>query len=162
MVTPCATCASLGHSCCKGYQIYLTSGDIVRISGFLKHSDFYTYEPPILSDIEPDYDTCWLPLIMSEGNRVRVLNRTDDKQCCLAFAMGCLLPLETRPLICRLFPYDFINHHILGIDSSCPISKECNWQSILDGMEMTESKAQHWVDLLYEEIAKDLPVHGQI
>jgi len=152
MVMPCAICASLGKSCCKGYQIYLTPGDISRISDYLKLSDFYTVEPPVLTDIEPDYDPLWLPMIMSEDHQVRVLKRGADKQCCLATDSGCLLPLNRRPLICRLFPYDFKETCILGIDASCPISKDRDWQTVLNRMDMTKAKANMWRDLLYEEI----------
>lgn len=152
MVSPCAVCASLGKACCKGYQIYLTPGDVSRISDYLNSSDFYTVEPPVLSDIEPDYDPLWLPMIMSEDRQVRVLKRGADKQCSLATDKGCQLPLDRRPLVCRLFPYYYLEDGILGIDAACPISNDCNWRTVLNRMDMDEVKAKSWVDLLYKEI----------
>ncbi len=152
MDNPCASCAGQGTSCCSGYQIFLTPGDVCRIADVTKNGDFFTFESPVRTDIEPDYDPSWLPLILSPGNQVRVLKRTDDKKCCMASDTGCILPPDRRPLICRLYPYTFMENCILGIDPHCPISKHRDWQSVLSRMGMPEFKAMQWLDLLYAEI----------
>ncbi len=152
MDTPCAACAGRGTSCCSGYQIFLTPGDVCRIADFIKNCDFFTFEPPVLTDIEPEYDPSWIPLILSSGNQVRVLKRTVEKKCCLASDTGCILPPDRRPLICRLYPYIFIEHCILGIDPHCPISKHREWPVVLERMGMPGVKAKQWLDLLYAEI----------
>ena len=156
MATPCALCADQGTSCCKGYQIFLTPGDVHRISDFSHHSNFFIFESPIPEEIEPDYDPSWLSRIISSTHLVRVLKRTGEKQCCWASENGCLLPPNRRPLICRLYPYTFNENCFLGIDSNCPISKNRAWQSVLNEMNMPLFMAKQWLDLLYLEIREDI------
>lgn len=161
MNTPCAICAGQGTSCCNKYQIFVTPGDISRIADISKDQIFFTFEPPVSSDIEPDYDPSWLPLILSPDKHVRVLKRTFEKKCTFTSDTGCLLPPERRPLLCRLYPYTFMENGILGIDPDCPISKERAWQPVLDRMGMPIPQARQWLSCLYGEIRKERPVCRQ-
>ena len=151
MLSPCVCCARSGHSCCQGYQIPLTAGDIQRVAEFLGNTDFYRIEVPVFDDISPDYDPSWLPLIEEPDHRVRVLKRTPEKRCSLLTESGCQLPWERRPLICRLYPYTYTETGILGIDASCPISCGGGWQAALADMEMPQVRAMQWVSQLYNE-----------
>ena len=152
MLSPCARCAQAGSSCCQGYQILLTSGDIRRIADVVGHYDFLSIEPPVIEEIAPDYDPQWLPLILEPDQTVRVLRRSPEKRCSLLTETGCQLPWASRPLICRLYPYTYTEQGILGIDPACPISKTCEWTKALDGMDMPAAKAKEWLTLLYAEV----------
>lgn len=156
MSTPCAVCAGHGTSCCNGYQIFLTPGDVSRIATFLREIDFFTLEAPISEEIAPDYDPSWLTKIMSPDNRVRVLKRNGGKRCRFVSETGCLLPKDRRPLICRLYPYTFVETGLLGIDAGCPISKNRDWPAVLDGMGMSVTQARRWIRLLYKEMKAPL------
>ena len=156
MTIPCVGCAQAGTSCCRNYQIILTRGDIQRAAEFLGRRDFFTLEPPVLEDIEPDYDPCWMPMIVSSKGLVRVLKRTAEKDCFLLTETGCPLPCECRPLICRLYPYNYTEAGIIGIDRACPIAKEEERVSLLDGLDMPEDKAKKWVPMLYAEIREEI------
>jgi len=147
-------CARVGTSCCKNYQISLTTGDIQRVSDFLGHQNFFTLEPPVPEEINPEYDPQWLPLIMESMGRVRVLKRTAEKNCSMLTENGCQLPYDCRPLICRLYPYTYTEEGIVGIGASCPISREKDWGAILEQLDMPADKARQWLCLLYTEVRK--------
>ncbi len=91
-------------------------------------------------------------MILLPDRHVKVLKRTLDKNCILLSKTGCCLPIDKRPLICRLYPYIYIEQGILGIDPECPISQNRNWERILSGMEMPKEKADVWISLLYNEM----------
>lgn len=152
MSIPCARCARSGASCCRGYQIALTAGDISRISQFTGTHDFWTVEDPVREDIAPDYDPSWLPLISQADGGVKVLRRVPDKTCFFLSETGCTLPAEKRPLICRLYPYIYTENHILGIDQACPISRYRTWNRVLCKMAMPRKQAGFWVASLYNEM----------
>lgn len=154
MSLSCMDCARAGTSCCNHYQIVLTTGDIERMASFLGHQNFFTIEPPILEDMEPDYDPDWLPLVLGDDTRIRVLKRDANRTCFLLSATGCSLPAENRPLICRLYPYTYNEEGILGIDHDCPISKEMEWGTVLERLDMPAEKAKQWLSLLYAEVKK--------
>jgi uncharacterized protein len=149
-------CARIGTSCCTHYQIILTTGDIQRIFDFLGHQDFFTLEPPVLEDIEPDYDPLWMPLILKPEGVVCVIKRTQEKSCALLTETGCSLPYDCRPLICRLYPYQYTEEGVLGIDKDCPISVEKEWGGALDTLDMTIDKAKQWISLLYAEVRNEI------
>jgi Fe-S-cluster containining protein len=150
------SCARIGTSCCKNYQISLTTGDIQRISDFLGHQNFFTFEAPVPEDIEPDYDPLWMSMVLQPQGLVRVLKRTGEKNCGLLTTTGCCLPYDRRPLICRLYPYRYTEDGILGIDQACPIAREKEWGAVLDGLDMPTDKARQWLTLLYSEVRSEL------
>ncbi len=152
----CMSCARIGTSCCKNYQISLTTGDIQRISEFLGRQDFFTFEAPVPEDIEPDYDPLWMSMVLQPQGLVRVLKRTLERNCSLLTTTGCCLPYDRRPLICRLYPYRYTEDGILGIDQACPIAREKEWGAILDGLDMPADKARQWLTLLYSEVKSEL------
>jgi Fe-S-cluster containining protein len=146
------TCARSGSSCCKNYQIHLTTGDIHRISAIIGNTGFVANEFPVSEEIDPDYDPQWLPMIMSQDGRVRVLKRTSEKNCVLLTSTGCSLPFDSRPLICRLYPYTYSESGILGIDTACPISRDSGWATVLKELDMPAEKAKQWCMQLYQEV----------
>ena len=154
-------CAQAGTSCCKNYQIILTTGDIQRISDFLGHQNFYTLEPPVFEDIVPDYDPLWMPMVLKSEGLVCVLKRTPEKNCALLMETGCSLPYDRRPLICRLYPYRYTEEGILGIDEACPISGEKEWGFVLDKLDMPAGKAKQWISLLYAEVRNEMNPHHE-
>jgi len=159
----CMNCARIGTSCCTHYQIILTTGDIQRISDFLGHQNFFILEPPVLEDIEPDYDPFWMPMVLKPEGVVCVLKRTREKSCVLLTETGCSLPYDRRPLICRLYPYKYTEEGILGIDTDCPISGEKEWGCVLDTLDMPTAKAKQWISLLYAEVRNEIkPLHEAI
>jgi len=152
MSHPCVTCAGNGTSCCEGTQIGLTTGDVQRIATFLGHDDFFHLETA-----EPDYldvldDPDWVALTVRPDGRRRVLKRTPGKRCGMLTDLGCQLPWDVRPLICRLHPYTYTEAGISGIAATCPISGHAAWPIVLTDLGMAVAHAQEWHRLLYAEL----------
>jgi len=161
MTTHCYQCSRNSTSCCKGTQILLTSGDVLRITRFLGAFDFFTFETPDPSYTDPGDDPAWLTLTIRPDGRRRVLKRTADKSCTMLADTGCILPLTLRPLICRLHPYTYTEADLSGIDPTCPISREGDWPALLEQLGMTIIEARQWHRLLYCELRGDNPAGGE-
>lgn len=155
MKTLCFKCSLNGTSCCKGTQICLTSGDIVRISRFLGIRHFFTIEMPDIVYLDPGDDPTWIALTIRPDGQRRVLKRTMDKSCTMLGENGCQLPLLVRPLVCRLHPYEFTEKGISGVDPTCPISQERDWPSVMEQLGMAVSATNQWHSMLYCELRSD-------
>lgn len=149
---PCISCVLAGGSCCINRQIVLTLGDVQRINARVGHNDFFTMEEPEPWYLDPFYDQAWLPLVLNPEGLLRVLKRSSDKSCGMLTKTGCVLPFESRPLVCQLHPYMYTETDIIGIDDTCPISKEKDGFTILDRLNMSMEKAVGWQHLLYSEL----------
>jgi len=155
MKNHCFQCCQSGTSCCKGTQICLTTGDVLRIARFLDASDFFTFQVPDLIYTDPGDDPAWISLTVRPDGCRRVLKRTAGKNCTMLAESGCILPMTIRPLICRLHPYSFTEADISGIDPTCPISCEGNWPVLLEQLGMAIGEARKWHQLLYGELHTD-------
>ena len=149
----CWSCASSGGSCCVNMQIYLTTGDIGRISQALGHRCFFRYEGPWSWCESDGLDAEWKEHVLGSSRR-RVLKRGRDGSCHLLGDEGCVLDLETRPLVCRLYPYDYMPEGIQGLHPGCPASKEPHPEKALDEMGMRSDRVGAWHRTLYAELSK--------
>lgn len=68
---------------------------------------------------------------------------------------GCRLPMQVRPLVCRLHPYVYTATGISGIDQSCLIAKELDWTSVMQQLGMAIDTACQWHQLLYCELHEE-------
>ena len=152
MLLHCIGCAQRGQSCCRNVHIYLTRGDIERIGQVHPGDDFYHWAP-----LTPDYedgggDPSWNSAILDESGQRRTVRQKENGHCCFLTDTGCSLPSDVRPLLCRIYPYDFREFGLCGISTSCPVASEIQWLQILEASEMKQSNAQTWVCQLYQEI----------
>ena len=162
MKTLCFECSQNGTSCCKGTQICLTAGDILRISRFLETNNFFTIENADLAYMDPGDDPGWIILTIRSDWKRCVLKRTGDQSCSMLGENGCLLPMIVRPLVCRLHPYLFTEAGIAGIDPCCPISREPDWPGVLEQLGLAMNEARNWHRLLYCELhGEDPPRSGK-
>jgi len=146
-------CASAGGSRCVNMQIYLTGGDIARIEAVTGNHDFIRYEMP-WSWCERDADdTRWQNHVFG-CMRHRVVRRRADKSCCFLGERGCALDLETRPLVCRLYPYEYTPDGIKGLHPGCPASRSVHPEMDLEGMGMISERVAAWYAAFYEELSK--------
>ena len=155
MLLHCIACARQGQSCCRHVHIYLTCGDIDRI-GRICVTDHFFHLAPLTADYEDGGgDPTWNPAILDTEGRRRIVRQKDNGDCYFLTENGCSLPSHARPLLCRIYPYDFRSHGLCGISSSCPVAKESQWQQILEVSEMKENNARLWVSQLYDEIGQE-------
>ena len=149
----CWMCASSGGSCCVNMQIYLTGGDIERITAFTGNRDYIRYEKPWSwcdSDAE---DPIWQQHVLGCARR-RVVRRGRDGTCYFLGERGCVLDLETRPLVCRLYPYEYSLDGILGLHPGCPASRSVQPERDLEEMGMRSDRIESWHSTLYRELAR--------
>ncbi|MEZ6132131.1 MAG: YkgJ family cysteine cluster protein [Planctomycetaceae bacterium] len=150
----CVRCARHMKTCCQTSEVYVTPGDVRRIAEFTGDEDFHEYrrpEDPIY--LQEDGDPVWIEnVIRSDGTR-RVLKRQANGDCTFLGKAGCVLPLETRPLICRIYPFDFTADGLRDtLASGCPEELIPNGQTLLQALDIKRSDAERWHRQLYQEV----------
>ena len=152
MASPCALCARKGATCCTGTQILLTSGDVKRITAALLRNDFYMFQKADEGYLDPGDDPLWTHITIRPDGSRRVLLRDDRKHCSLLGPSGCSLPMNTRPLVCRIYPVAFTTDWIDGIDPSCPIAHTARASDWLSEIGMSKDDARKWHRILMDEL----------
>ncbi len=155
-VSLCARCAAIGRTCCQGTDIFVTRGDIERISSKVGNKDFIEYRRPTdPSYLDQSDDPVWAVNVFESNGSRRVLRRDSMMNCCFLGAKGCLLSLDERPLVCRLYPYQYT---AAGLDTSlapgCPVSAVHQGLTLEQELHMSRRSAEVWLSWLYAEIQK--------
>lgn len=163
---PCARCAQLQRTCCQRAEILLTGGDAARIREHTARDDFLEWRvPDDPSYLEPDpADPEWLELAVAEGGRRRVLTREPNGDCVFLGERGCVLPLETRPLVCRLYPFAYTADGLVDEAAGyCPAGL-LRWpgDSMLDVLAMSRQDGERWRSQLYSELRSDARASGGV
>ena len=150
----CARCARHMKTCCQTPEIYVTPGDAARIAGHVGRNDFWHFRVP--TDpvyLEEDDDPVWQEHIFREDSSRRVLKKTPDNDCGFLGPQGCTLPLEVRPLVCRLYPFDYDERGIRDeLANGCPVELLRPGQQLLVALDMKIDDARRWHKQLYEEV----------
>lgn len=149
----CERCARTQQTCCEKASVRLTSGDVERIGRFTGLQDFY--EAADTSKWEVDLaDPLFSSVLVRDA--CRMLKRT-ERGCSFLSKCGCALPLEVRPLICRLYPMDYRESGLAGFVEAahtyCPVPANA---ALLAELEMAdEPQLRSWHRLLYQELRAD-------
>lgn len=149
----CVRCANSQKTCCQTKEIYATPGDVERIAEFTGETGFTTFVVATGEQADQDDDPPWRDLVFRPDGARRVLRRKEDGDCTFLGAAGCVLPVETRPLVCRLYPFDY---DYLGLreelSHDCPTHLMKPGQSLLRVLDMREADARRWHARLYDEL----------
>lgn len=151
----CVRCARLGPTCCHDREIYITPGDRQRIAGWCGHEGFFEFRAPeSLEYAEADPgDPAWHRYVFRPDGTRRILKRTERRWCCFLRSHGCALPVEVRPLVCRLHPFVYTEQGLTGeLASDCPRELLRPDEDLLDSLGMNEGQAEVWRQQLYAEI----------
>jgi Fe-S-cluster containining protein len=150
----CVRCARHYKTCCQRCEIYVTPNDVDRITQHAQRSDFFEYRVPHDPDYaDQDDDPTWRDHVFRQDGTRRVLKRQDNGDCTFLGPRGCVLPLETRPLVCRLYPYDYTERGIEAeLSEGCPLELLRPGQGLIEALDMNLVDAQRWRSQLYEEI----------
>lgn len=150
----CVRCARHMATCCQTSEIYATLGDLERIESHTGKTGFTEFLPPKNPDyLDHDNDSTWRQNVFREDNSRRILNRKPNGDCTFLGEKGCELPLETRPLVCRLYPYDYHADGILDdLSQGCPLELLEPGQGLVQALGMNPDDARRWHRQLYEEI----------
>lgn len=149
----CAKCATLGKTCCQQREIFVTEGDKLRIAEFT--GDFSFWENTVPTDpsyYDQDDDPNWLKWVFQPDGSRPVLKRLVNGDCRFLSPAGCALPMETRPIVCRMYPYTYTEHGIDGVCDDCPPAVIPPGQSILQVLDMRLEDATRWHQQLYAEL----------
>jgi Fe-S-cluster containining protein len=149
----CAKHARLGKTCCQTSEVLVTSGDKVRIRDFTGSEDFWRDTWPA----DPGYaddgsDPGWTLAFHVDGSRP-TLKRRENGDCTFLGEAGCVLPLEVRPIVCRLYPFLYDENGLSKVFSDrCPPEVVPPGSSIVEVLEMDPGAAERWRAQLYAEI----------
>ncbi|MBB03414.1 MAG: hypothetical protein CMJ47_12255 [Planctomyces sp.] len=150
----CARCARHQSTCCQFSEIYVTEGDVDRIASAVGSREFYEYATPVDPIYaQQDDDPIWREHVFREDGSRRVLKHQPDGDCTFLSATGCRLPLETRPLICRLYPFDYTADGLKDRPAGgCPVELLPPGADLLEVLDISRSDAQRWHRQLYDEL----------
>lgn len=156
----CARCARHIRNCCQVPDIYVTPGDVERISLSTGGGDFYEFR----ASADPAYvdqndDPTWRQHVIREDGTRRTLKHTAYGNCIFLGPCGCTLALGVRPLVCRLFPFDYTEQGIKEeLAPGCPVDLLAPGQDLIECLGMTVESALRWHRQLYQEIRWEKPV----
>ena len=103
----------------------------------------------------PD-DPIWLETVIQPDGTRRVLGRRDNGDCRYLGANGCTLPTTIRPLICRIYPYDYNENGLVErLASGCPVQLLRTNETLIDSLGMHREEAERWHKQLYIEIREE-------
>ena len=152
----CARCARVQKACCQSPEIYVTPGDVRRLAALHPGLDFWHYrraESP--EGTEHDDDPQWYRTFCDDGSR-RVLRQREGADCIFLGPAGCTMQLESRPLICRLYPLDYTAEGFRPYDAPrCPTQLLAPSQTLLGALDMSAEGGEAWRAQLYEEIKEE-------
>lgn len=159
----CVECSKLRRfTCCQDnkIEVYITKGDVDRIHKYTNQDEFYTFVIPKDELYQgQDDDPIWKENVFrSDGSR-RILNRLDNSNCLFFGSNGCLLPMEVRPLLCRLFPLSFDSDGLFPeLFEYCPTFLLRDNEKLLDVIGVNYQDAFKWHNILYKEILREREV----
>lgn len=150
----CVRCARHTRTCCQRCEIYTTLGDVERIAHFTGVADFTEFRVPEDPDyLDQDDDPVWSTHVFRSDRSRRVLRREPNGDCTFLGEQGCRLPLEVRPLVCRLYPYDYTADGLREeLSPGCPLELLRPEQDLIAALRMNRSDARRWHEQLYREI----------
>lgn len=153
----CVRCARHHETCCQNTDIYVTLQDVRRIEDHVGFGGFFEFRQPA----DPVYvfqadDPLWMEKVFQPDGSRRVLRHKENEDCLFLGGEGCTLPSEVRPLICRLYPFDYNAEGLKPEPASgCPKHLLAPGQSVFDGVGVNPDNARRWHAMLYEELQQE-------
>ena len=157
----CARCARHTRTCCQDTEIHVTLGDVRRITPHANGADFFEFR----HSSNPAYDQreedpFWHQHVFRSDGTRRLLKQQPGGDCIFLGMQGCVLPSDTRPLICRLYPFDYTSVGLLPVLSKgCPVELLRPGQQLLTALDMRAEDAAPLRDQLYQEICETEDEH---
>ncbi|MBU0992615.1 MAG: YkgJ family cysteine cluster protein [Proteobacteria bacterium] len=151
----CAQCAGKGPTCCEGNgrDIFVTRGDVKRISMVVQDKDFYEFRKPVNHDYLDMDDPVWTAHVFRKDQTRRVIRLNSSGKCKFLNANGCMLPTHIRPLICRLFPYQYSESGLYDeLADECPKDFLSSGETLVQAIGINREDALAWHQTLYQEI----------
>ncbi len=150
----CVRCARHMKTCCQTSEVHATVGDVRRINLHTGRTGFTEYKVPENPDyLDQNDDSAWERHVFRADGSRRVLKRQPNGDCTFLGNAGCTLPLETRPIVCRLYPFDYTEQGLAEeLAPGCPLELLRPGKGLIDELDMKKNDAWRWHNQLYEEI----------
>lgn len=152
----CMKCAAIKGSCCVKRDILITLGDIERILKAVKSDNYFEYRfPADPKYLNQDDDPNWNHYTLHDNYTRRVLKQQENGHCIFLGKQGCILSMDTRPLVCRLHPFDYNETQLLSLTDECPVElldKDCD---LITALGMNRVTAEKWRKMLYDELVSE-------
>ncbi|MGC1276170.1 MAG: YkgJ family cysteine cluster protein [Planctomycetaceae bacterium] len=154
----CARCSRRQQTCCQQTDIVLTAGDVARVAAHVGHSDFIESRPAGSAEYaDQDDDPTWRDATFRADGTRRVVKHRENGDCTFLGSTGCTLPGDVRPLICRLFPFEYTEAGLHAEPAAgCPRHLLPPGIDLFDTLGMKRSDAERWHQQLYDELRSDL------
>jgi hypothetical protein len=105
---------------------------------------------------DQDDDPVWRDGVFEADGTRRVIRQRANGDCTFLGALGCVLPPLVRPLVCRLFPFQYTADGLSEtLDSHCPRELLLSGEPILDALRMSAAEAEACRAQLYQEIRSE-------
>ncbi len=157
----CIRCARHQSTCCQDSDIHVTLEDVRRIARHRaesggENSDFTEFRTPAYSVYDQSIeDPFWHGHVLHPDGTRRVLQQKENRDCTFLGEQGCVLPAETRPLVCRLYPFDYGAEGILPrLASGCPVELLAPGKDLITELQMSADHAEKLRAQLYVEICE--------
>lgn len=151
----CQRCAEKGPTCCEGNDrdIFITRGDVKRIQVISGRGDFFEFRKPLNQNYLDSDDPVWTRHVFRKDNSRRVIRLNSSGTCMFLSKTGCTLPLQARPLVCRLFPYQYSQKGLMDeLADECPRDFLQEGENLAMAIGIHKEDALSWHHLLYQEI----------
>ena len=154
----CVRCSRRMKTCCQSCEIFTTEGDVGRITDYSGRREFTEYRAP--SDpvyLEQDDDPLWLRAAFQPDGTRRVLKKQPNGDCTFLGNAGCVLPLEIRPLVCRIYPFDYTERGLRDeLATGCPTHLLPEGVGLVEALDMQRADGERWHGQLYDELRTEL------
>lgn len=153
----CFQCSQNGKTCCQDREIYVTPGDVRRIAGKTGVRNFFEFcSCNDQNYMEQDDDPVWMNYVFKPDHRRRIIKRQANGDCVFLSPQGCILTLDVRPLVCRLYPFNYNFRQIYPeLEKGCPTLFLGTGQTLLQALGMSLDNARVWHRTLYSEILSE-------
>jgi len=150
----CTLCAECGPTCCEFRELYVTPGDVDRITAFSGSGESFEFVRPADPAYgDQDDDPAWASHVFRTDGTRRILRQRADGACVFLGPQGCALPPDVRPLVCRLHPYDYDERGVKEeLVRGCPIHLLSPGRALTAALGMSLRDARRWHEQLYREI----------
>lgn len=149
----CTQCSKRQLTCCQDSDPFVTLGDIQRISKEIGHSNFFERRLAGKSYLQAtkDFDDpLWNEVTIRDNTRRVTKKASNNVDCIFLSCNGCVLPEDIKPLVCRIYPYDFIGTKLMLLDPACP--KDLVGKCPPKDLGITRKSAQKLLNQLYKEL----------
>lgn len=158
----CKKCSQIIRTCCEKptVDVALTNADIERIATVTQLRDFYelrdveggSYSSPANYSKEEEI---YIMNIFKKDGRRNVLKHKNNGKCVLLGDNGCIVSFDVRPLLCRIYPYDWNDNREIWLNPTyCPKELFKDENEMVENIAVDLNTARELVDQLYNEIMK--------